>query len=77
LDKDSFVEVLPLLRRTFANYTNTERRKLGEKVRAGDEGVSVSAGVEEQSFDFERARLGIPVVLRLFGLSNKQTSDNE
>jgi Family of unknown function (DUF5682) len=77
LDKDNFVEVLPLLRRTFANYTNTERRKLGEKVRAGDEGISVSAGVEEQPFDFDRARLGIPVVLRLFGISNKQTNDNE
>jgi hypothetical protein len=77
LDKDTFVEVLPLLRRTFANYTNTERRKLGEKVRAGDEGASVSTSADEQPFDFERARMGIPVVLKLFGLSNKQTNDDE
>jgi hypothetical protein len=72
LDRESFTEVLPLLRRTFSNYSNTERRKLGEKVRAGGgvESGSLPAGLID--FDPDRAVRGIPVVLQLLGLSSKK-----
>lgn len=68
LEEDSFTQVLPLLRRTFSHYTNTERRKLGEKVKLGDDGTAQAVKQHETGFDSERAQLGIPVVLQLLGM---------
>jgi len=69
LDDNIFNEILPLLRRTFSNFSNTERRKLGEKVRYGKTGVSKIKKIGE-SFDAERAKLGIPIVMELLGYKN-------
>jgi hypothetical protein len=80
LDRETFTQVLPLLRRTFSHYTNTERRKLGEKVKAGDGaggGTAVSASgsnTTDAGFDWERGARGIPVVMQLLGL--KQPNEN-
>ncbi|HET7899099.1 MAG TPA: DUF5682 family protein, partial [Flavisolibacter sp.] len=73
LDRETFTQVLPLLRRTFSAFTPPEKRKLGEKVKAGDAvtGVRVTT---ETSFDAERAKKGIPVVLQLIGLTKTTTS---
>lgn len=65
LAEDVFVQVLPLLRRTFANFSKPERRKLGEKVKSGSSGVVVkqaAIGIDE-----ERAKKGIEVVMRMMG----------
>ncbi len=64
LDEENFVQLLPLLRRTFAHYSTAERRKLGEKVRQGGGPVHrpVLAGIDE-----ERAKQGIEIILNLFG----------
>ncbi|NVM62672.1 hypothetical protein FHW88_000948 [Mucilaginibacter sp. SG538B] len=63
-----FMQVLPLLRRTFANFTNPERRKLGEKARSGGgtghQHTNISA-----NFDAERAKQGLPVIMQLLGLT--------
>lgn len=64
LDESTFVQVLPLLRRTFSNYSNTERRKLGEKVKSGGQGVLLKT---TGAFDEERALQGVPVILQLLG----------
>ena len=66
LEENLFVQVLPLLRRTFAEFSKPERRRLGEKVRSGAGGVNV---VQKTStdIDHERAKQGIDVVLRLLG----------
>ncbi len=66
LEEENFIEALPLLRRTFSKFTSVERRKLGEKVKNGDK-VNPLARVEENSFDRERGKLGIPVVMELLG----------
>ena len=66
LEEENFIEALPLLRRTFSKFTTVERRKLGEKVKNGDK-VNPLIRVEENSFDKERGRLGIPVVMELLG----------
>jgi hypothetical protein len=84
LDRETFTQVLPLLRRTFSHYTNTERRKLGEKVKAGEGGGGAGAGgvgvaglgsgmgsgshAADAGFDWERGVRGIPVVMQLLGL---------
>ncbi|WP_276479366.1 DUF5682 family protein [Paraflavitalea pollutisoli] len=70
--KETFTQVLPLLRRTFANFSQPERRKLGEKVRAG--GVEqVSPIATSGDIDSERALQGIPVVLQLLGITQNTT----
>ena len=66
LDHDTFTQVLPLLRRTFANFTPPERRKLGERVKTGNKDLGISV-VKETQLDVERAKKGIPIVLQLFG----------
>lgn len=64
LDDENFMQVLPLLRRTFSNFTSAERRKIGEKAKGG--GVLVSKK-ETTVFDENRAAKGIPIVMELFG----------
>ena len=65
LDEEMFIQVLPLLRRTFSNFTKPERRKLGEKVKHG--GISLTI-IKEMNFDEERGMKGIEVVMKLLGL---------
>ena len=70
LDDTLFLEVLPLLRRTFSKFTRPERKKLGEKASSGETRV----GAQLQSgFDPESARRGIPVVLQLLGLTKQES----
>lgn len=64
LDESAFTQVLPLLRRTFSNFSTAERRRLGEKVKTGGTTVIIKT---EAGFDSERAKKGIPVVMQLLG----------
>jgi hypothetical protein len=64
LEEEIFKQVLPLLRRTFSNFSKSERRKLGEKAKTGGATITKKA---ETGFDEERAKKGIPVVMQLFG----------
>ena len=65
LTEDVFVQLLPLLRRTFSNLSKPERRKLGEKVKSGSSGVVIKQ--TEIGIDGERAKQGIGVVIRMMG----------
>ncbi|QEC41727.1 DUF5682 family protein [Pseudobacter ginsenosidimutans] len=64
LPEDVFMQVLPLLRRTFAHFSQPERRKLGEKAKHGGTGIKSRQTITE--LDIERAVQGIPVVMKLF-----------
>jgi hypothetical protein len=66
LDEENFIEALPLLRRTFSKFTPVERKKLGEKVKHGNNATQ-PIKERENNFERERAMLGIPVVMELFG----------
>lgn len=69
---EEFIQVLPLVRRTFANFTAPERRKLGEKAKKGGQpGITTT----EKQADEHRAKQGIPVVLALLGI--QQNPDHE
>ncbi len=70
LDEDVFTQVLPLLRRTFSNFSQPERRKLGEKVKSGKSTATTIK--KDNNFDYERAKQGIPIVLQLLGLQKQQ-----
>lgn len=70
LNDEVFQQVLPLLRRTFAAFAPAERKKLGEKVKAGGTGT-IAKPVAETSLDEERAKQGIPIIMTLFGLTKQ------
>lgn len=71
LDESVFNDVLPLLRRAFANFTPPERKKLGAKVKSGGGTAAGNHAIIDDSLDEERGNQGIPVVLQLLGISQK------
>ncbi len=69
LSTERFVEVVPLLRRTFATFAPAERRQLGERVRGS--GVAAGARVSRSPstpFNAGRAAEALPLVAKLLGL---------
>ena len=69
------LELLPVLRRTFSEFTSAERRKLGEKARRTDStGTSSAVGAsvtENECLNREEAKKVIPVIRQLLGLETK------
>lgn len=61
LSAEQFVEVLPLLRRTFATFAAPERRAIGQQVRSGRH-EAVNGEVDER-----RAAPAVHTVLTIFG----------
>jgi hypothetical protein len=64
LDEREFVDVLPLLRRTFGQFAGSERRSIGERVRPGRV-RDRSAGAD---LDPERAERAMATVATLLGV---------
>ncbi|HLL66543.1 MAG TPA: DUF5682 family protein [Micromonosporaceae bacterium] len=65
---DAFVEVLPLLRRTFSEYPPPQRRQIGERaVRLGDRDATPHTGTAETDIDVDRGELVMPTVAALLG----------
>jgi len=72
LPSDTFTQILPLLRRSFAEFTRSERRELGEKAAQGQ---SVSASLAVSAYDAQthaRAVQVLPVLQELLGLKLTQ-----
>ncbi len=71
LEEGHFVELLPILRRTFSRFDVGERRQLGEKARRGRV-VSTPVNRRTQTvpdhFDPARAERVLPVVRQLLGI---------
>jgi hypothetical protein len=63
ISADHFVQVLPLLRRTFAQFSSTERRLIGQKLR----GTGAAPAAHAMDFDVEAARAVLPVLHRIWG----------
>ena len=71
-EQETFMELLPILRRTFSEFTSAERRKLGEKARhTGSAATRPLAGTEELNLNREEAAGVIPVIRQLLGLETK------
>ena len=66
LAPETFLELLPLVRRTFATLAAPERRRIGEILaRPGDLSLDAAAGPE--TFDAERAARVLPILRLLLG----------
>jgi hypothetical protein len=70
LDSTQFLELMPILRRTFSQFAPGERRKLGEKARQ-EQPDTQSPDVlpaADRNFNPERAVKALPVVRQLLGI---------
>jgi len=75
LDAETFVAVLPLLRRAFSGFESPERRKMGEKVkRLRSDGSGATAGDadllagDDIPLNRERADAVLPVLAQILGV---------
>ncbi len=65
---DAFVEVLPLLRRTFGTFAAPERRSIGARARVLSDPDAVVVA-DDNELDAELAATALPVVAQLLGVS--------
>lgn len=65
LGEETFEELLPLLRRSFSNFSPSERRKLGEKVKQGENNKPLIKTA--LTVDAERGSKGIDIVMKWMG----------
>ena len=71
LPQESFMELLPLLRRSFSKFEYGERRQLGEKSKAGRIVEEVIKEVDLfENFDYEAADKIIPSIVRFLNPMN-------
>jgi hypothetical protein len=72
LDAPVFLEMLPLVRRAFADFTGPERRQMGEKIKhlgPGARAVSATSArsAETADLDAERASRVLPILAHILG----------
>ncbi|WP_182345341.1 DUF5682 family protein [Comamonas koreensis] len=74
LGEVQFAQILPLVRRSFANFSKHERQSLGDKARrapvagAAVPAAALAAGDEDAPWDEARAVLALPLLNTLLGL---------
>lgn len=76
LPEEIFLQLLPLLRRTFGQFARPERRSIGERVKR--EGAGTRAAVDGATADFDpaRAEAVLPLVAKLLGLNWNGTEED-
>jgi hypothetical protein len=74
LSEADFIALLPLMRRTFSQFSHAERRKIGEKAKKGiTDPTATALAPAEDIADVARAMRGIPVIAQLLGINKKGT----
>lgn len=68
LSEETFTQVLPLVRRAFADFAAGERRMMGEKVKQGGQRTQPLNGLPEDAFDHAAGMAALPVVMQILGL---------
>lgn len=71
LPSDTFVRLLPLLRRTFSSFDIPERRSIGEKVKRVETGL-VASKPNDAELDHQRGQRVLPIVTQLLGLPDRR-----
>ncbi|GAB0149379.1 DUF5682 family protein [Marichromatium sp. PS1] len=69
LPEETFMQVIPLLRRTFSSFETAERRQMGERVKRGPVALG-STHDHPVEFDRARAEATLPLLSRLLGLED-------
>lgn len=70
LPNEYFIELLPILRRTFTKFEPSERKQLGEKAKAGAnlEKTIVLEEIQSETFNIERAKKPLAMIEVLLGI---------
>lgn len=68
LPEEMFINLLPLLRRTFATFTQPERRQMGERVKQGIVSKETSTAKDNSEFNEDNAVVVLPLVRQLLGV---------
>lgn len=73
LEKETFMELLPIMKRTFSEYSPAERRNLGAKAKkySGSD-MAQPQNLIEADYNQEDAAKVIPVIRQLLGLETKK-----
>jgi hypothetical protein len=77
LSSESFVVLLPLLRRTFSSFEAPVRRILGEKAKREVVAAPLETRASHDQFDEERAATILPLLSRLLGLGAPDRAHGE
>ncbi len=77
LSPERFVNVLPLLRRTFTEFSAPERRQLAERARRAPSEKQAGKMLHQVSWDEGRAALVVPFLRTILGLSGSGAETNE
>ncbi|MGV3704311.1 MAG: DUF5682 family protein [Arcticibacter sp.] len=67
LDADTFMELVPLLRRTFAAYHSAEKSRLAQKIKHGGSATGTAA-VQNYAINKGRAERVLPILEKILGL---------
>ena len=68
LTEEHFIQILPLIRRAFANFPSAERRMIGERIK-GSEAAGVTAHETLAGWDEEKLAKLLPTLRQILGLS--------
>lgn len=68
LDPERFQTILPLLRRTFATFSEAARQQIMDRVRFG--GASANQPIHAPTFNEEQANKVLPLVAQLLGIKS-------
>ena len=68
LEKETFTEILPLLRRTFSTFAPVERRQLGEKANHISLGTGTGEALSKDGFNHESAAGALNIIKLLLGI---------
>ncbi len=68
LSEDFFVTSLPLLRRTFATFSEPERRQMGEKVKNGVDGNESNNADDDSDINEANAVSVLPILKQFLGV---------
>jgi hypothetical protein len=70
LEEEGFNDTIPLLRRTFASFSASEKQKIAEKAKHGSKRMAQS--VSEENLNHERAQKVLPVLRWMVGIETTQ-----
>ncbi|EIJ41599.1 hypothetical protein BegalDRAFT_0687 [Beggiatoa alba B18LD] len=71
LTADTFIHLLPLLRRTFSNFAHSERVRIGERAAQGAQSVSLTQMITTQLADnnVDNIKNVLPLLAKMLGLN--------
>jgi hypothetical protein len=75
LSDEEFIEIFPVLRRTFSTFSLTERKQLGERVKAKSQGYTIDTHNQDAGFDDKRGAQALPLIIQLLGIGKAGLSN--